>query len=88
MEQEKKYLLEVANLFVPFNIYMTMRSFYTLLFFKILLPSVAQTRYYKHEVSVGIGRIGVQSAWSDDYEKSVMSRFGLVVGQCTDWFVI
>lgn len=37
------------------------------------------TRYYKHEVNVGIGGVRVRSGWSDDYERSVMDRFGLVV---------
>ena len=40
-----------------------------------------KVRYYRHEVNVGIGRIGVRSGWSNDYERSVMNQFGLVVGK-------
>ena len=40
-----------------------------------------ETRYYRHEVNVSIGRIGVRSGWSKSYENNVMDRFGLVVGK-------
>ena len=39
----------------------------------------SKTRYYRHEINVSIGGIGVRSGWSNDYENSVMDRFGLVV---------
>ena len=41
----------------------------------------SKTRYYRHEVNVSIGGIGAHSSWSDDYERSVMNQFGLVVGR-------
>ena len=41
----------------------------------------SKTRYYRHEVNVSIGGIRVRTGWSNDYERSVMSRFGLVVGR-------
>lgn len=41
----------------------------------------SKTRYYRHEINVSIGGIGVRSGWSDDYENNVMDRFGLVVGK-------
>lgn len=44
-------------------------------------PIESKTRYYRHEVNVSIGRIGVRSGWSNDYENDVMNRFGLVVGR-------
>ena len=44
-------------------------------------PQKSKTRYYRHEVNVSIGGIGVRSGWSDDYERSVMNQFGLVVGR-------
>lgn len=44
-------------------------------------PKESNTRYYRHEVNISIGRIGVRSGWSNDYENEVMSRFGLVVGK-------
>ena len=44
-------------------------------------PKESKTRYYKHEVNVSIGGVGVRSGWSNDYEQSVMNRFGLVVGR-------
>ena len=37
-----------------------------------------KTRYYRHEVNVGVGSIGACSSWSSDYERSVMNHFGLV----------
>ena len=40
----------------------------------------SKVRYYRHEVNVGIGYSTVRTGWSDEYEKSVMDRFGLVVG--------
>lgn len=42
-------------------------------------PKESKTRYYRHEVNIGIGGIGVRSGWSDDYERNVMNRFGLVI---------
>lgn len=53
-----------------------------------VLPSMAQTKYYRHEVNVSIGGIRVRSGWSNDYERSVMNRFGLVVGRAGDGNVI
>ena len=44
-------------------------------------PKESKTRYYRHEVNVSVGGIGVRSGWSDDYERNVMNRFGLVVGK-------
>ena len=44
-------------------------------------PDNSRARYYRHEVNVSIGNIRVRSGWSDDYERSVMNRFGLVVGK-------
>ena len=41
----------------------------------------SKTRYYRHEVNVSIGGIRVSSGWSNDYERSVMNQFGLVVGK-------
>ena len=43
-------------------------------------PVKNKTRYYRHEVNVGLGLIGVRSGWSNDYERSVMNQFGLVAG--------
>ena len=47
-----------------------------------------KTRYYRHEVNVSIGGIRVRSGWSNDYESSVMNRFGLVVGRAGEGKVI
>lgn len=41
----------------------------------------SKVKFYRHEISLSIYGIGVQSGWSDDYENSVMNRFGLVVGR-------
>ena len=41
----------------------------------------SKTRYYRHEVNVSIGGVGVRSDWSNDYERSVMNQFGVVVGK-------
>lgn len=41
----------------------------------------SKVKFYRHEISLSIYGIGVQSGWSDDYENSVMNRFGLVVGE-------
>lgn len=43
--------------------------------------AVSKTCYYRHEVNVSIGTIGVRSGWSNDYERSLMNQFGLVVGK-------
>lgn len=48
----------------------------------------SETRYYRHEVNFSIGGVRVRSGWSDDYEHSVMGRFGLVVGKAGDGKVI
>ncbi|MBQ8463975.1 MAG: hypothetical protein IJ544_07675 [Prevotella sp.] len=40
----------------------------------------SKIRFYRHEVNVSIGGINVRSGWSDDYERDVMDRFGLVSG--------
>ena len=44
-------------------------------------PKESKTRYYRHEVNVSIGGIRVRSGWSNDYERTVMNKFGLVVGK-------
>ena len=44
-------------------------------------PKESKTRYYRHEVNVSIGIARMRSGWSDDYERNVMNRFGLVVGK-------
>ena len=44
-------------------------------------PPESKTRYYRHEVNVSIGGVGVRSDWSNDYERSVMNQFGLVAGK-------
>lgn len=41
-------------------------------------PKESKTRYYRHEVNIGIGRLGIQSGWGDDYAHSVMNHFGMV----------
>ena len=51
-------------------------------------PNESKTRFYRHEVNVSIGGGRVRSGWSDDYEQSVMNRFGLVVGRAGDGEVI
>ena len=43
-------------------------------------PKESKTRYYRHEVNVSIGSIRVCSAWSNDYERGLMNKFGLVAG--------
>lgn len=48
----------------------------------------SKTRYYRHEVNVSIGGIRVRSGWSNDYERSVMNHFGLVVGKAGDGKVV
>ena len=48
----------------------------------------SKTRYYRHEVNVSIGGIRVRSGWSNDYERSVMNQFGLVVGKAGDGKVV
>ena len=42
-------------------------------------PQKSETRYYRHEVNADIGAIVVRSNWSNDYEKRVMNKFGLVI---------
>ena len=44
-------------------------------------PEESDTRNYRHEINVSIGGIRVHSGWSNDYERSVMNLFGLVVGK-------
>lgn len=44
-------------------------------------PPESKTRYYRHEVNVSIGGIRVRTGWSNDYERSVMNQYGLVVGK-------
>lgn len=51
-------------------------------------PAESKTRYYRHEVNVSIGRISVCSGWSNDYERSVMNQFGLIVGRGGDGKVV
>ena len=51
-------------------------------------PKTSKTRYYRHEMNVNIGRIGVRSGWSNDYERSMMNQFGLVVGRTGDGKVV
>lgn len=65
-----------------------MRAFVLLtLFLFCVIPSFAnnpkesKTRYYRHEVSISLGGIMLNSGWSEKYEKNVMNRFGLVVGK-------
>ena len=41
----------------------------------------SKTRFYRHEVNVSIGGIRARSGWSNDYERTVMNQFGLVVGK-------
>lgn len=51
-------------------------------------PKDSKTRYYRHEINVSIGGTHVRSGWSNDYERSVMNQFGLVVGRTGDGKVI
>ena len=51
-------------------------------------PPDSKTRYYRHEVNVSIGGIRVRTGWSNDYERTVMNHFGLVVGKTGDGKVI
>ncbi len=60
------------------------RSIFSVTISTMLTSSLAQefkeskTRYYRHKVNVSIGKIGVRSGWSNEYERSVMNQFGLV----------
>lgn len=38
----------------------------------------SKTRYYRHEISIGIGCSGLETGWSDDYAGGLMDKFGLV----------
>ena len=38
----------------------------------------SKTRYYRHEISIGIGGSGLETGWSDDYAGGLMDKFGLV----------
>lgn len=41
-------------------------------------PEKLRTRYYRHEVNVSIGGMSVGNSESDNYERKLMDRFGLV----------
>ena len=60
----------------------------TVLFWSGFLLTVAsnpkETRYYKHEVSISVGYIGVRSNWSDNYENSLKNRYGVIAGNMYD----
>ena len=38
----------------------------------------SKTRYYRHEISLGIGGSDLETGWSDDYAGGLMNKFGLV----------
>ena len=38
----------------------------------------SETRYYRHEISLGIGGSDLETGWSDDYAGGLMNKFGLV----------
>ena len=42
----------------------------------------SKTRYYRHEISIGIGGSDLETGWSDDYAGGLMNKFGLVSAKC------
>ena len=40
----------------------------------------SETRYYRHEISMGPGLTGMRTGWSDDYVSGLMDEFGLISG--------
>ena len=40
----------------------------------------SETRYYRHEISIGPGLTGMRTGWSDDYVSGLMDEFGLISG--------
>ena len=55
----------------------------------------SKTRYYRHEISIGIGSSDLETGWSDDYAGGLMNKFGLlslkggsngVVYECNDTY--